>query len=78
MTPGPLRRMVGVLGLLALAPIAVLLLTGEITPVVAAQRAVAVLLVVLLLGRVTRSWLGSVARRLEGREGPTEGRQRPA
>ena len=75
MSPGPLRRTVGVLGLLALTPIAVLLLTGEISPVVAAQRAIVVLVLTILVGRVARSWLGSVAQRLERVERAPEGHE---
>ncbi len=65
MNPGPLRRLVGVLGLLALAPIAVLLFTGQLDLVTAAQRAIVVLIVVVVLGRVTGSYLQSIAQRFE-------------
>lgn len=65
MNPGPLRRLVGILGLLALIPIAVLLLTGAINPLAAAQRALVVLIVVVVVGRLTGSYLQSVARRFE-------------
>lgn len=68
MNPGPLRRLVGAVGLLALAPVAVLLLLGRITPVLAAQRALVILFVVVVLGRVTTGWLHSVAHRFEADE----------
>ena len=68
MNPGPLRRMVGLLGLIALAPIAVLLLTGGLDLVTAAQRALVVLLVVVVIGRLTGSFLQSIAARLEGQD----------
>lgn len=69
MNPGPLRRLVGLLGLLAVAPIAVLLFTGAIDPVAAAQRAVVVLIVVVVLGRITSSYLHTVARRFDVADG---------
>jgi hypothetical protein len=65
MNPGPLRRMVGLLGLLALIPIAVLILTGALDLVTAAQRALVVLLVVVIFGRLTGMFLRSVAARIE-------------
>lgn len=61
-SPGPLRRLLGLLGLLSLAPIGWLLATGAITIVDAAVRALVVLGVVLALGVVSRMWLGEVAR----------------
>jgi hypothetical protein len=65
MNPGPLRRMVGLLGLLALIPIAVLLLTGALDLVTAASRALIVLLVVVVVGRLTGSFLQSIAGQLD-------------
>ena len=65
MTPGPLRRTAGAVGLLALTPVALLLLSGEIGPIAAAQRAVVVLVLVVVAGRLTGSWLGSLVDRFE-------------
>lgn len=61
MNPGPLRRLVGAIGLLTLAPVALLLLQGRITPLLAAQRAVVVLVVVVVLGRFVTGWLQGLA-----------------
>lgn len=72
MTPGPLRRTAGAVGLLALTPIALLLLTGEIGPTAAAQRSVVVLVLVVVAGRLTGSWLGSLVDRFE-HEGAADG-----
>lgn len=63
MSPGPLRRLVGSLGLVALVPLAVLLFSGRLTPVVAAERAVVVLVVVLGVGHLLQSYLRRVAVR---------------
>jgi hypothetical protein len=65
MNPGPLRRMVGLLGLVALIPIAVLLLTGALDLVTAASRALIVLLVVVVVGRLTGTFLQSIAGQLD-------------
>lgn len=67
MSPGPLRRLVGSLGLLALAPLALLLLVGRLTPTVAAQRSVVVLVVVLGVGHLLQSYLRRVAARFSPR-----------
>lgn len=65
MSAGPLRRLVGLVGLFAMAPIGYLLLQGRLTMVEAAERAVIVLLVVVVLGRITTAYLTAMARRLE-------------
>lgn len=65
MSPGPLRRLVGGLGLVALVPVAWQLWIGGLDPVGAAARAVAVLVVVVTVGRVVARWLDSVARAVE-------------
>jgi len=72
MSTGPLRRVIGTVGLVALAPIAVLLLQGGITPVDAAVRAVATLAVTVVVGRVAAWWLGHLAASFEDREAEEE------
>ncbi len=72
MSTGPLRRLVGTAGLIALVPIAAGLLFGSVTPVDAALRALATLAGVLVIGRLARWWLSSVARSFE-RDGTGEG-----
>lgn len=72
MSAGPLRRVVGVLGLIALAPIAVALGTGTIAVEDAALRAVVVGLVVVTIGRVARVVLSSTVRRFEAELEPTD------
>ncbi len=66
MSIGPLRRFVGMLGLLALAPTALMLGLGRIDPTTAALRAVATLLVTVLIGRVAGWWVEAMARGYEG------------
>lgn len=61
MSPGPLRRLLGALGLLALAPVAIRLVDGSISPIDAAMRAMATLLVVVVIGRIFGVWLRQVA-----------------
>lgn len=65
MSPGPLRRLVGSLGLVALVPVAWQLWVGGLDPVGAAARAVAVLVVVVTVGRVVARWLDGVVRAVE-------------
>lgn len=55
MSIGPLRRSVGALGLLALVPLAGMLVVGTLDPVDAAQRALVTLIALLVLGRLA-SW----------------------
>lgn len=52
MSVGPLRRSVGALGLLALVPLAAMIVAGTLTPVDAARRATVTLVALLLLGRL--------------------------
>lgn len=73
MSPGPLRRLTGAIGLLALAPTAVMLTTDAITVADAALRAGVTLVGVILLGRVTGWWLSSMARGLERDAAPDPG-----
>lgn len=67
MRSGPLRRLVGAFGLVALVPTAVLLLQGGLSPGVAALRALATLGVAVLLGRGVGWWLSATARGFERR-----------
>lgn len=67
MSAGPLRRIIGVLGLLALAPIAISLATGSVAPEDAALRAVAVGVVVVAIGRVARAVLHATVRHVEAK-----------
>ena len=65
MSVGPLRRFVGMLGLVALAPTALMLAVGRVDPTTAALRALATLLVAVLIGRVAGWWVGFMARGYE-------------
>jgi hypothetical protein len=77
MSVGPLRRLIGTLGLVALAPTAALLALGTVTPVDAAIRAVVTLVSTLLVGRVATWWLNATAASFE--QVPAEGdAERPA
>lgn len=76
MSSGPLRQVVGAVGLLCLLPTAWLLATGALTPVQSAVRALATLLGVLIVGRIAAWWLDSVARTLE-KHGDDDGNDRP-
>jgi cytochrome b len=72
MSAGPLRRVIGGLGLLTLVPIAVQLGFGAITPEAAATRAAAVAVVVVVLGNVARAVLTGWLGRFERRRGDTD------
>jgi hypothetical protein len=61
MRPGPIRRLLGTLGLLALAPIGWRLLDGSLAPADAAVRAVVTLVLVAVLGRILGMWVSQVA-----------------
>lgn len=65
MSPGPLRRFIGALGLLALAPVAWLLTSGAISGLEAAKRGAIILIVTAILGRVATAWLVGVVRSLD-------------
>jgi hypothetical protein len=67
MSAGPLRRIVAVIGLVALAPVATMLVTGAITPEEAALRALAVGLVVVVIGNLVRQVVTAMLRRVERR-----------
>ena len=65
MSPGPLRRITAAIGLLALAPIAAMMLTSALTPQEAAARAVLVVVVVLLVGNLVRVIITQLLHRVE-------------
>ena len=65
MSPGPLRRITAAIGLLALAPIATMMLTSALTPQEAAARAVLVVVVVLLVGNLVRVIITQLLHRVE-------------
>lgn len=71
MSTGPLRRMVGTCGLVALSPTAVMLAQDVISPADAGRRAVATLAAATVLGRVATWWLSSTATTFE-RSAPGE------
>ena len=62
MSPGPIRRAAGAVGLVALAPTAVMLMTDSITPSVAAVRAAITLVFAVGLARLAAWWLESIAQ----------------
>jgi len=64
-TSGPLRRLVGTAGLVALAPTAVLFASGAITPLEAGLRALVTLVVTVVVGRVAAWWLDHLASSFE-------------
>jgi predicted lysophospholipase L1 biosynthesis ABC-type transport system permease subunit len=68
---GPLRRATATVGLVALIPIASLLVLGAVTPEAAAIRASAVVLAVVVVGNVARAVLTRVLRRVERRAAPS-------
>ncbi|MEX1163762.1 MAG: hypothetical protein WEB03_09285 [Nitriliruptor sp.] len=65
MTIGPLRRTIGVVGLIALAPLAWLLATGAVSPVDAATRAVLTVVALTLIGRIAGMGVDRMAASLE-------------
>ena len=72
MSTGPLRRAIGLAGLVALAPVLLQLATGSITPEDAAVRGTVIAVTVVLLGRaasfVVERQLRRMERRAEDRE----------
>lgn len=72
MSRGPLRRLTGFAGLAALIPTSVLLATGSLTPVDAAARALATLVLVLVVGRVAERSLAGLLAVFEREAVPTE------
>lgn len=65
MSVGPLRRIVGIVGLVALVPVAFHLATGTIDPEAAALRAVAIAVVVAAVGWVASAVIRSALHRIE-------------
>lgn len=72
MPVGPLRRLVGALGLVALIPLLVMVSLGALSPVDAAPRAMVMLLVLLVLGRLVSWGMEVLAAQVESVE-PAEG-----
>lgn len=67
MSPGPLRRLIGMAGLVAMAPVLWQLAVGNISAEDAVLRAGAILLVAWALGRIAQLALLRLARRFERR-----------
>jgi hypothetical protein len=65
MSAGPLRRVTAMVGLLALAPIAGMILYGTLSPEEAALRAVLVVGAVVLVGNLARVVLEQLLERVE-------------
>ncbi len=65
MTIGPLQRVIAVIGLVALAPIAAMILTGSVTPEEAAVRAVIVAATVTTVGAIARQIISALIARVE-------------
>lgn len=78
MSTGPLRRAIGVLGLLALAPVLLQLATGVVTPEDAAVRGVTIAVAVVVLGRVAQHVLVRLLRRVERRRSDQQESDDPA
>ncbi|MFP4634923.1 MAG: hypothetical protein ACLFRD_03600 [Nitriliruptoraceae bacterium] len=72
MSIGPLRRLTAGVGLLALAPIAGMLITDALTPEAAALRATVVLVAVVTIGNGARVVLTRLLQRVERRGGDPE------
>ena len=72
MSAGPLRRITAVVGLLAMAPIVLLVLTSALAPQEAAVRALLVASVVVLVGNLARIALTQLLHQVE-RALPTDG-----
>lgn len=73
MSAGPLRRAIGLLGMLALAPVLLQLAVGSLTPEDAAVRALSIGLVVVVLGRAAQYVLTLLLRRMERRSSDRRG-----
>lgn len=65
MSAGPLRRIIGILGLLALAPVAIGLAAGTLAAGDAALRGVAVGAAFVGVGRIASAVVAATARRVE-------------
>jgi hypothetical protein len=60
---GPVRRAAGILGLLALAPTGIGLLSGTLSPADAAIRAAVTLVAARVVARVVSAWLRNAVER---------------
>lgn len=70
MSVGPLRRLVGALGLVALVPLLAMVSLGSLTPVDAAIRAAVMVAVLHVLGRIASWGMGMLAAHVETAEAP--------
>lgn len=77
MKVGPLRRVTGAVGLMALVPVGLMLFAGALTVPDAAQRAGAILLATLAVGRVAGWWLTALAEGFERDNGAADPRPAP-
>lgn len=68
MRVGPLRRIAGTAGLIALVPVGVMLVAGSLTIADAALRGGAIFVAVTIVGRVANWWMATLARGFEGAE----------
>ena len=66
MRAGPVRRLIATIGLIALAPIGYLLLTGELTMEAAGQRAAITLGAVIVASRIGGWAFNAMAASMEG------------
>lgn len=81
MSIGPLRRSIGALGLLALVPVAAMVVVGTLDPVDAAERSLVTLIGLLALGRLASWGVHGIASSIErsGTEaGESAGEREPA
>lgn len=62
---GPLRRIAGTAGLMALVPVGVMLVAGSLTIADAALRGGAIFVAVTTVGRVANWWMATLARGFE-------------
>ena len=67
MSAGPLRRAIGLAGLIALVPLLIQLAAGSVTPEDAAVRGLVVAAAVVVLGRTAQFVLTAQLRRMERR-----------
>ncbi len=76
MRAGPVRRLIATIGLLALAPIGYLLLSGELDLATAGQRAAITLGAVIVASRVGGWAFGMIAASMESPPAPEPSQQR--
>lgn len=70
MSIGPLRRFVGVVGLVALVPMLLMVALGELSLVDAATRSGVMIAVLLVLGRFVSWGMGALASEVEATASP--------